>query len=390
MSALFFVNCRAVLRRRTAAVLLVLTVVIGVCAAMILQGLTVRQETELLRIKEETVISCRLTDVNGGRQEGLGLADVVLATLLGRRDPHGARLEEIVKNVRAMAEIPTRVPENTAVACITALGADPALTPEEGGVVTFYDGWNESILLSDKRVCIVPEGTRTERKGGVETLRVISEVFDTNLQVIGTYTGGSGKIYTPFYSRWDDEISVARHAQSCSFDIRDNFRLEEAKERLYEFRYFVEPSIYNDFDGTKYGLIVQDDTYQAAVGQIEDNLRTLHILLPVLLGLFCLLGFFVSSLSTRGRKREFAVMRCLGMKRGAIFALVFSEQLVLAVPAALAGLVIGAIVGGLHLRALADALLLLVLFLAGTAISILFITNINVMRLMKTEEESEC
>ena len=80
---------------------------------------------------------------------------------------------------------------------------------------------------------------RTERKGGVETLRVISEVFDTNLQVIGTYTGGSGKIYTPFYSRWDDEISFARHAQSCSFDIRDNFRLEEAKERLYEFRYFV-------------------------------------------------------------------------------------------------------------------------------------------------------
>ena len=388
MNVLFSVSCRAVLRRRTAAVLLALTVVIGVCAAMILQVQTIRQEGELLRVKEETVISCRLTDVNGGRQAGLGLADVVLATLLGRRDPHGVRLDEIVKNVRAMAVIPTRVPEQTAVACITALDADTALTPEEGGAVTFYDGWDESVLLTDKRVCIVPEGSRTQIKGGVETLRVISEVFDTNLQVIGTYTGGSGKIYTPYYSRWDDETSVSRHAQSCSFDIRDNFRLDEAKERLYAFQYFVEPSIYNEFDGTKYGLIVQDDTYQATLAQIEENLRTLRILLPVLLGLFCLLGFFVSSLSTRGRKREFAVMRCLGMKRGAIFGLTFSEQLILALPAALLGLVIGAVVGGIHLRALADALLLLVLFLGGTAISILLITNSNVIKLMKTEEES--
>lgn len=387
MNALFSVLCQATLRRRTVALVLFCTVLIGVCAAMVLQGLTVRQEEELLRVKEETVISCRLTDVNGGRQDGLGLADVVLATLLGRRDPHDARLTEVITNVRAMTVIPTRVPEKTAVGCITALVADPALTAEEGGSVTFYEGWDESILLTEKRVCIVPEGTRTEIKGGVETLRVISEIFDTNLQVIGTYTGASQMIYTPFYTQWDSDVSVARHARSCSFDIRDNFRLEETKERLYAFQYFVEPSIYNDFDGTKYGLIVQDETYNATVGQIEDNLRTLHILLPVLQGLFCLLGFFVSTLSARGRKREFAVMRCLGMKRSRVFALTFSEQLVLALPAAVLGLILGTIFGGLHLAALGNALLLLILYLSGTALATLYITSINVMKLMKTEEE---
>ncbi len=387
MNAFFSVLCHAMLRRRTAAVLLFLTVVVGVCAAMVLQGLTARQEAELLHVKEDTVISCRLTDVNGGRQDGLGLADVVLASLLGRRDPHGAQLDKVVKNVRAMCVFPTRVPYGTAVACITALAADPALTAEEGGAVTFYDGWDESILLTEKRVCIVPEGTRTEIKGGVETLRVISEAFDTNLQVIGTYTGASEMIYTPFYAQWGDDVSIARHARSCSFDIRDNLQLEEIKKQLYSFQYFVEPSIYNEFDGTKYGLIVQDETYQETVGQIEENLRTLRILLPVLLGLFCLLGFFVSSLSARGRKREFAVMRCLGMKRRRVFAVTFLEQAALDLPAAVLGLVLGIIFGGLRASALGSALLLLALFLGGTAVSIVHITSVNVMKLMKTEEE---
>lgn len=387
MNALFSVTCRATLRRRTAAVLLFLTVAVGVCAAVLLQNLTLRQQAELLRVKRETVVSCRVTDVNGGRQEGLGLADAVLSALLGTRDPENARLSEVVKNVRAIAVIPVNEPANSAIGCITALAADPALTKENGGTVTFYDGWNKNMLLTTERVCLIPEGMQTEQKDGKETLHVVSDAFETTLQVIGTYTGPSTMIYTPYYARWDEENSISRHAKSCSFDIRDNFRLEEAKKRLYDYPYFVVPSITNEYDGMKYGLIVQDETYNATIDQIEGNLRTLRILLPVLLGLFCLLGFFISLLSTRGRKREFAVMRCLGMKRGRVFWLTFSEQFILALPASAVGLLIAAAIGGLRWAALANAALLFALYLTGTAISILHITNINVMKLMKTEEE---
>ena len=80
-------------------------------------------------------------------------------------------------------------------------------------------------------------------------------------------------------------------------------------------------------------------------------------------------------------------MRCLGMKRGRIFGLIFSEQLLLAIPSALLGLLCGAVFGGLSRRALGSAALLLVLFLAGTAVSVLRVTDVSVMKLMKSEEE---
>ena len=49
--------------------------------------------------------------------------------------------------------------------------------------------------------------------------------------------------------------------------------------------------------------------------------------------------------------------------------------------------VCGAAFGGLSRRALGSAALLLVLFLAGTAVSVLRVTDVSVMKLMKSEEE---
>lgn len=385
MNALFSVTCRAVLRRRTAAFIMVLTVAVGVCAAVVLQGLARRQERERQRVCEETVITCAVTDVNGGRRDSLGLPDTVLARLLGRNDPEGNRFPEVIEHVRAITEFPIDLPAQSIVAGILTVDSDTGLTEAEGGKVTFYDGWDESALLTDRRLCLIPEGMQTEMRDGVEVVHVVSEAFDTDLRVIGTYRGGSGRLYCPFYIRWRDDETSLRFAKNCSFDIRDNSQLEETKQRL--FGYFVEASVDREFDGTRYGIVVQDELYRTTLERIDENLRTLRVLLPVLLALFCALGFFVSSLSTRGRRREFAVMRCLGMKRGRIFGLIFSEQLLLAIPSALLGLLCGAAFGGLSRRALGSAALLLVLFLAGTAVSVLRVTDVSVMKLMKSEEE---
>lgn len=385
MNALFSVTCRAVLRRRATALLLVLTVAVGTCAAVVLQGLMRRQEEERLRVCEETVITCAVTDVNGGRRDSLGLPDTVLARLLGRNDPEDNRFPEVIENVRAITEFPIDLPEESLVRGIVSVASDPALTADEGGSVTFYDGWDESALLTDQRLCLIPEGLQTELRDGTEVVHVVSEAFDTDLQVIGTYRGGGGYLYCPFYIRWRDDETSLRFAKNCSFDIRDNFRLEETKQRL--FGYFVEASVDREFDGTRYGVVVQDDLYLATLKHIAENLRTLRVLLPVLLALFCALGFFVSSLSARGRKREFAVMRCLGMKRGRMVFLIFSEQLLLAIPSGVVGFLCGAAIGGLQWKSVWNAAALLVLFLAGSAVSALCVTKVSVMKLMRSEEE---
>ena len=92
-------------------------------------------------------------------------------------------------------------------------------------------------------------------------------------------------------------------------------------------------------------------------------------------------------LTTRGRVREFAVMRCLGLKRGRIFHQVFGGQALLAVVGAAAGGIAGLLLEGSYSgSAIAKAGLILGVFLTGAAVASWNVTRVNVMKLMKVEE----
>ena len=72
----------------------------------------------------------------------------------------------------------------------------------------------------------------------------------------------------------------------------------------------------------------------------------LHLLLPVLIIVCGGIGFFASFLATRGRTKEFAVMRCLGMKQCKIFGLVMGELSILAFTGAFFGIAGGILLEG--------------------------------------------
>ena len=112
----------------------------------------------------------------------------------------------------------------------------------------------------------------------------------------------------------------------------------------------------------------------------------MRLLLPVLVVLCGGIGFLAGFLTARGRIREFAVMRCLGVKRRRIFSLVLWEHALLTAAGALAGLLTlplaGELSGGLLLR----TALLLAAYLAGAAAAVGGITRVNVMKLLREEE----
>ena len=173
--------------------------------------------------------------------------------------------------------------------------------------------------------------------------------------------------------------------ESCSFDILDNAQLELCKAAIYET--FVEPRLSNVSDGLSYGVLIQDETYQNTLEELGSNLSMLRLMLPVWTVLCGGIGFLAAYLATRGRVREFAVMRCLGLKQRSIFAQVFGEQVLLAI----VGAAVGGIAGFLLDRsvfgeALAKAGLLLGIFLGGAAVASWNVTRVNVMKLMKMEE----
>ena len=113
----------------------------------------------------------------------------------------------------------------------------------------------------------------------------------------------------------------------------------------------------------------------------------LRILQPLLLVLMGGISFFAGFLVNRRRKREFAVMRCLGMRRGAIFGQVLGEQLALGLAGGALGLC-AALATGLEVRSggLAFSGAVIGMFLLGAAVCAGVAASGSVMKLMKTEE----
>lgn len=384
--ALIGVTMKAVVRRWVASLLLVAVAAAGAFSAMVLQNLTVRQENALNATIANTTISCMVTDVKGTDSGSLQMPSKTVEMLEGkyRESEYGqCYLDDYVKNVRAMATVELDRPKGAELRRILSIDSDPALSPVEGASVQLYDGWTEEAFKGREQVCLVPLDMVTE-DGFIN----ITSAWDepVRLKIIGTVTNGPGNvIYCPFYMPWEEGTFVWFYADRCSFDIQDNFKLEESREYIYQW--FVEPKLSNQSDGQTFGVLVQDETYQKNIAEIQGNLSMLHLLLPVLIVLCGGIGIFASFLATRGRTKEFAVMRCIGMGKGRIFGLVMAELAVLALTGLLLGMAGGVLLEGkMRVSALLHAAAITGVFLLGSAIATLRITNVNVMQLMKMED----
>ena len=381
--SLHTVLLRAIFRRRLNSLLLILLMALGTFSAVVLHYITARQQNAMEKMVQTTRIRCVVTDANGMNTEQLDMLSFMIDKLMGYRHEQGCYVDAYIRNLRAKATSPLTLPEDYSLCRILSLDSDPALSAAEGAQVTLFDGWTQDVLQTEERVCLVPESLATE--GDTITLEQEGQPA-IELAIIGTVSNGpENTIYCPFYVRWDDTLSYTYLVESCSFDIKDNARLEECKAGIYET--FVEPSMAHVKDGMTFGVLVQDEVYLKTLGEFQSNLRMLRLLLPLMLILMGCIGFFASYLSTRGRLKEFAVMRCLGLKQRHIFGLVFGEFLLLALVGGAVGILGSfALDGDLNAEALSKAALLTVVFLLGAALATLHMTHVNVMNLMKVED----
>lgn len=381
--ALAGVTLIALIRRWVASLLLIAVAATGAFSAMVLQNLTIRQENALSNTIANTTISCTVTDAKGTDSGNLQMFSAFVEMLEGKRRLRGCYLNDYVKNVRAKTEMPLEKPAGATLRRILSIDSDPALSQVEGASVLFFDNWTEESLRGLEQICLVPSDMVTE--DGYITISVDIEE-PVRLQIIGTVTNGpSNVIYCPYFMPWIDGISVAFLTDSCSFDIRNNQNLEESKDYIYEW--FVQPNLSNQIDGMTFGVLVHDETYQKNISEIQSNLSMLRLLLPILLVICGCIGFFASFLATRGRTKEFAVMRCIGIQQSKIVGLVMAELAVLAFIGSFLGIASGILLEGkIQTSALMNAALMTGIFLFGSAIAALRITSVNVMKLMKVED----
>lgn len=386
-TALQSTTLRVLWRRRRASALLALVAAIATFSVLVLHNLTSRQEKALTQTIADTTIQCVVTDAKGSGTNNLQMFSAFVEMLMGYRHERDCYLDTYVKNVRALNRSDLDWPKGYTLRRILSIDSDSALSDASGAAVILDEGWTEEVFQTNANVCLVPQGMETQTSDdGTEWLSVQFGGSTVEMQVVGRITGGpANSIYCPFFMPLEKGTSVAFLVESCSFDIRDNRTLQESKEAIYQ--YFVEPKLGNRIDGLTFGVLVQDEAYLNMLSEIKANVALLRMLLPILLILGGCIGFFACYLTTHGRIKEFAVMRCLGIKRRTVFFLVFEEQMILS----LLGTVLGLCGGFLLEHAFYAAAMIRVgmmagLFLAGTAIAALQLTSVNVMKLMKVED----
>lgn len=387
--SLFRVSAAALWHRKGASLLLLLLSALGVFSAALLQNLALRQQESMTEMIKNTLIRCVVTDANDMLSDNIAMPASYVDRLLGGWHDRGCYLDEAVKNVRAKSAMPLNSPRDVTLCRILSLASDSAFDEVSGAQAVFFDGWSEDALAGTERVCLLPEfmlpQARTDGDGSL-WLDVSAGEVNTSLRVIGTVSGQTGgTVWCPLYIQLRDGISESFRIDRCSFDIRDNARLEENKKIIYDT--FVSPKLANTSGETKFGVFINDEEFTGSVREFESNLKTLRLLSPILLVLFAGVGFLAAYLTTRGLKREFAVMRCIGRKQLGITLQVFLEQLFLALVGAALGVSIALLIeGGYPLSALTRAGTLLGLILFGAAAACLVVTRVNVMKLMKTED----
>lgn len=360
------------------SLLMILSSGMIVFAVCMLSGLIQSQEVKLAELIRDTKINCIVTDSRGTNSEDLGMLSFYVDMLTGRRHERGCYLDEVVTDVRALASQKLDSPEEHDLRRLLSLDSDPLLS--SGAQIQFFDGFDETILRSESDVCLIPEHMVQEGEG---TLTVNSGTNWKTLTVIGTVSDSTvNSIWVPFYFKWEDNLSSAFLVQSCSFTIRSNPHLEEAKNDI--FTWFSRPSVSNGADAEPFGVLVQDQTYLESLDKLESSLELLRLLLPLLAVLGAIISFLATYAMTRGRLKEFAVMRCLGLRQRTIFSIVILEQLILILIGGSAGMCFGLLLG-VTIQAVRIFGVLL-LYLLGSSTAALSITRINMIKLMKMEE----
>ena len=262
-----------------------------------------------------------------------------------------------------------------------------ALVPDLEGwepYIIWQEGYDITALEGDARVCLAPRSLELEL-GETVTLPLGGEYrkLHMELTVVGLY----GKEY-----RSADELDV----YYCPLTAMEDFLRENQQEITYNILEMELQKLdrLGDFKTQMTGLglekgsarlTVNDALLQQVTAKFRQHIRLLNTLLPVLLTIVAGIGFGLSFLLLRGRKREAAVLRSLGTRRGQVFGMFLSETAL----QALLGTLLG---GGLAWAALGKTAfqlqyltLVLCCFLLGGAAAVWQLAKANVFTVMTGE-----
>lgn len=104
------------------------------------------------------------------------------------------------------------------------------------------------------------------------------------------------------------------HVSACSFCVKNPYELNAFKEEMSEIGLAeVTPQASVKVDGN--ALVVKDQTFIRAAGSLKEGDQLIQLFLPILYLMLGVAGYITSYLMVAGEKKEYALMRLLGLNR---------------------------------------------------------------------------
>ena len=224
---------------------------------------------------------------------------------------------------------------------ITSTQVARELTPEYGGDIIWYEGFDESILQSQEPVLIVPN----DYDGEDQVLLTFQHTDDqwqvhTYSQTFTVVGHFSDQVNQSFYCPYKvmveiyRELMLERKIQCFAATLTDNNLLEELHETADHW--FAEPNPLGEetywgrygYTNYLYALDIRDDLLKTLEENLETSMSVNRLSALAVLVLSISTGFLTGFLMVRSRKREIALMRTLGCSEMGVYFEFALEQLI--------------------------------------------------------------
>ena len=266
---------------------------------------------------------------------------------------------------------------------LDSVEADSVLA-ESVGTIEWMEGYNEGVFASKEYVCVAHRASMLSIGDTMEAAFRYKRNAAFKLTVVGLYGSATAvndgeTYYCPMYTMRE---LLAEHNVTSFYYYSLNMKLCNTRE----LSVFKERMLELGLDGGMNRLVVNDALLIGVTTQLTRHIRLLKTLLPLIFALIAAMGFVLSFLLLRSRKREAAVMRCVGCGRAHVFFTLLMETVMQSMAGVLLGVVLALIITGLKGLNIAYTALVFVCFIAGGAFAVLRVTKVNVLELMNKEE----
>jgi hypothetical protein len=250
----------------------------------------------------------------------------------------------------AAAERPVTFLKLTGVTCdgedvrlvgVTRAESDGKLSPENGVTTQFRDGYSWEAFARSEPICLISDSVApgTDTVTALMTVSALytdvdvaaappEELYTTvtvpyEFKVAGTFHGGGGRIYCPWQYVIDEFYRGTPSTEVIRARIADNTRLAEIKAGMAKYFNPVNFALPPGAGG--FALTVYDAQYISSHRAVTHNIVLLTLAQPVYLVLVAAIGLFAGFILLRGRRREYALMRCVGSGKPLVIALLTAE-----------------------------------------------------------------